>query len=172
MAYMNPTPGVANLQTVVEIDFAANATITTGNVALSAGKLSIPAISKLTVTTSNGVFEWAQLDTRSKKVVATVATNSLVTDVVLDRDTFFGNTSLTSGSCAQAGILNAQVNKTKLAFKVRIDSPAGDGTGDTISGVGYITNLAPTIAAEQPVWQTPITIVVDGDFTVKSSDTL
>lgn len=171
MAYINPTPGVANSEIVVELDFQANATITSGSIALSAGKLVIPAISKLTVTTSNGVFEWAQLDTRSKKVVATVATNSLVADIIVDHDSFFGNTALSAGSFAQAGIWAAQRNKTYLAFKIRMDGST-TGSGDTVSGVGYITNLAPTIAAEQPVWQTPVTIVVDGDFTITPNDTL
>jgi hypothetical protein len=172
MAYLNPTPGVANAQVVVELDFQANATITTGSVVLSAGKISIPAIQKLTVNTSNGTYEWAQLDSRAKKVVATVSTNSLVTDVVVDRTTFFGDSAATAGSLAKAGILSAQSNKSYLAFKVRMDSPTGDGQGDTISGVGYITQLAPTIAAEQPVWSTPLTLVVDGEFVIKTGDTL
>jgi hypothetical protein len=171
MAYINPTPGVANLQVVVELDFAANATIGS-TVTLSAGKITVPALQKLTVNTSNGTYEWAQLDSRAKKVVATVSTNSLVTDIVLDSVTFFGNASATSGSLAKKGILGAQADKTKLAFKVRMDSPTGDGTGDTISGVGYITQLAPTVTAEQPVWTTPVTIVVDGDFIIAASDSL
>lgn len=172
MAYINPTPGVANLEVIVELDLAANATITTGNVTLSSGKLSIPAMTKLTVNTSNGTFEWAQLDSRAKHVVATVSSNSLVTDIILDPTTFFGNTSATGGSMQNLGILNAQANKSKLAFKVRMDSPAADGTGDTISGVGYLTQLAPSVDANQPVWQSPVTLVVDGDFTYKASDTL
>ena len=172
MAYLNPTPGVANAQVVVELDFQANATIVAGNVALSAGKLVVPAIQKLTINTSNGTYEWAQLDSRAKRVVATISTNSLVTDIVVDSLTFFGNSSATGGSLAKTGIWAAQANKSYLAFKIRIDSPTLDGTGDTISGVGYITQLAPTIAAEQPVWTTPLTLVVDGDFTLKSSDTL
>jgi len=172
MAYLNPTPGVANLQTVVELDFQANATITAGSIVLSAGKIIVPAIQKLTVNASNGTYEWSQLDSRSKKVVATVSTNSLATDIVIDRTTFFGNAAATAGSLSNAGILSAQSNKSYLAFKVRFDSPTGDGTGDTMSGVGYITQLAPTINPDQPVWQTPITIVVDGDFVVKTGDTL
>jgi hypothetical protein len=172
MAFMNPTPGVANLETVLEIDYASAATVTAGVIALSAGKIVVPALTKLTVNTSNGVYEWSQLDSRSKHVVATVSTNSIVTDVVMDRDAFFGLTSATAGSMAKAGIMKAQGDKTRLAFKVRIDSPAGDGTGDTISGYGYLTQLAPSVTADQPVWQTPITLVVDGEFTITAADSL
>ena len=173
MAFLNPTPGVANKQIVVEIDFAANATITTGNVTLISGKITVPAVQKITVNTSNGTFEWSQLDSRAKHVVATVSTNSFVGDIVIDGPSFFGNASATSGSLQKKGILQAQADKDELAVKVRVDSPTGDGTGDTISaGSAYITQLAPTISADQPVWVTPITIVANGDFTVKSSDTL
>jgi len=39
-------------------------------------------------------------------------------------------------------------------------------TGKTISGKGYITGLAPTVSADSPVWVSPITITVTGDYTV------
>jgi hypothetical protein len=169
MSYINPTPGVAHQQVIVELDLASASTLT-GNIALTAGSISVPAIQKLTVNTSNGTFEWSQLDSRAKKVVATVSTNSLVTDIVVDRDAFFGNTTATSGSLKQIGILGVQSAKTKLAFKVRMDGDSTTGAGDTISGVGYITQLAPTISADQPVWTTPLTLVVDGDFVVTAGD--
>jgi len=35
-----------------------------------------------------------------------------------------------------------------------------------INGKGYITGLAPTVSADSPVWVTPITITVTGDYTV------
>ena len=170
MSYINPTPGVAHQQVIVELDLASAATLT-GNIALSSGYISVPAIQKLTINTSNGTFEWSQLDSRAKHVVATVSTNSLVTDIVVDQPTFFGNTSATAGSMAKLGILNVQSNKTKLAFKVRVDGDT-TGAGDTISGVGYITQLAPTVSADQPVWTTPMTLVVDGDFVYTAADTV
>ena len=170
MSYINPTPGVTHSQVIVELDLASAATLT-GNIALTSGSITVPAIQKMTVNTSNGTFEWAQLDSRAKKVVATVSTNSLVTDIVVDRDTFFGNTAATSGSMQYVGIIGAQSNKTKLAFKVRFDGNT-TGAGDTISGVGYITQLAPTISADQPVWTTPMTLVVDGDFVYTAADTV
>ena len=64
-----------------------------------------------------------------------------------------------------------QSNKTRVAFKLRFDGNATTGAGDTINGQGYITQLAPTIDALQPVWHTPITLVVDGDFLYLSGDT-
>ena len=43
----------------------------------------------------------------------------------------------------------------------------GRGTGAKyVSGSGYITNLAPTVNPTAPVWVSPITISVNGDFTV------
>jgi len=42
----------------------------------------------------------------------------------------------------------------------------GSTAGDkTISGVGYISGLAPTVSMEQAVWQTPVTIECDGNLT-------
>jgi hypothetical protein len=40
------------------------------------------------------------------------------------------------------------------------------GAGKTITGVAYITGLAPTVSADAPVWVSPVTLTVTGNYTV------
>jgi len=35
-----------------------------------------------------------------------------------------------------------------------------------MSGNAYVTGLAPTVSADAPVWVSPITLTVTGDYTV------
>jgi hypothetical protein len=49
--------------------------------------------------------------------------------------------------------------KTEVDFEINLGSK-------TISGIGYITGLAPAVSADSPVWVTPVTITVSGDYTV------
>jgi hypothetical protein len=77
---------------------------------------------------------------------------------VLDSTTFF------SGSGATAGLFDLSNDATLVQFRIYFN---GRGSGAKyVSGSGYITNLAPTVNPTAPVWVTPITISVDGDFTV------
>jgi hypothetical protein len=39
-----------------------------------------------------------------------------------------------------------------------------------LSGEGYITGLAPTVSADAPVWVSPITITVSGEYTVAATE--
>jgi hypothetical protein len=84
-------------------------------------------------------------------------------NIVLDELTFFGNAAATANTAAKLGVFNLSKNKSYVDFNLFI------GDGVTISGVGYVTGLAPTVSADSPVWVTPITITVDGDYTVTSS---
>ena len=154
MAYINPSPGVAGRQVTL--------TLFVDGVSNDAG-MSLPALQDVTVNNSNDVFTWTQLDSGSKKNVATTATNSLDMNIVLDELTFFGNVSAIANSAAKLGVFNLSKNKSYVDFNLFI------GDGVTISGVGYVTGLAPTVSADSPVWVTPITITVDGDYTVTSS---
>ena len=154
MAYINPSPGVAGREVTLSIS-VNGVTADTG--------MNLPALQDVTVNNSNDVFTWTQLDSGSKKNVATTATNSLDMNIVLDELTFFGNPAATALTAAKLGVFNLSKNKSYVDFDLFI------GDGVTISGTGYITGLAPTVSADSPVWVTPITITVDGDYTVTSS---
>ena len=57
-------------------------------------------------------------------------------------------------------------NKNKVEFSLYLGDNDDGTNGKTISGEGYITGLAPTVSADAPVWVSPITITVDGEYTV------
>jgi hypothetical protein len=154
MSYINPSPGVAGREVTLSIS-VNGVTSDTG--------MNLPALQDVTVNNSNDVFTWTQLDSGSKQNVATTATNSLDMNIVLDETTFFGNAAATANTAAKLGVFTLSKNKSYVDFDLFI------GDGVTISGTGYITGLAPTVSADSPVWVTPITITVDGDYTVTSS---
>ena len=150
MSYINPGPG-----TVDEV-------VLTLTVATKAGPLVVPALQDMTINNANDVFTWSQLDETAKLQVATTATNSLSCNIVLDETAFFGMTadvSNVAGSASVLGVLGLSTQKTQVGFSVNVGSK-------TISGIGYVTGLAPTVSADSPVWVSPITITVSGEYTV------
>lgn len=154
MAYIYPAPGVSGVQLTLTLKVSGDST-----------GLSVPALQDITVNNSNDVFTWTQLDTGSKLQVATTATNSLSGNIVLDQDSFFGST--TSGEAAKtAGIFGLSADKQLIEFSLYMGDESDGGSGKTISGEGYITGLAPTVSADSPVWVSPFTITVTGDYTV------
>lgn len=153
MAYIYPAPGVANVQATLTLASSVS------------GNLALPALQDITINNSNDVFTWTQLDQGSKLQVATTATNSLAMNLVLDKDTFFGDGSSTSGSAARLGVFGLSKDKTLVSFTLYMGDESDGGTGPTITGSGYVTGLAPTVSADSPVWVSPITITVTGDYT-------
>jgi hypothetical protein len=171
MAYINPAPGVANSQVVLKVELAGTSGWSTA--------LTIPGLQDITINAANDVFTWTQLDKTAKLQVPTTSTNSLAMNIVLDDATFFGTTPGTvdpAAAVAVQGIQGLSRNKTKLKFQLKMEDGANDGssttTGDRyISGVAYVTGLAPKISADQPVWVSPITLTVSGEFTVGTATT-
>jgi len=157
MAYIYPAPGVTGVQATLSISIASNASDT---------GLTVPALQDVTVNNANDVFTWTQLDSGSKQQIATTATNSLGMNLVLEQTTFFGDSTATTGTAAESGMFGLSKNKTKVSFELYLGDTDGGATGKTISGDGYITGLAPTVSADAPVWVSPITVTVDGDYTV------
>lgn len=155
MSYIYPAPGVSTAQVTLVLTDASGTL--TGNVA-------IPALQDVTINNANDVFTWTQLDSGSKLQVATTATNSLDMNLVLDQSTFFGSGS--AGTVAGTGIFGLSKNKTKVSFALYMGDTDSGGVGKTISGSGYITGLAPTVSADAPVWVSPVTVTVTGDFSV------
>lgn len=156
MAYIYPAPGTAGSQVTLNIVTVAGT---------DSSGLDVPALQDVTINNANDVFTWTQLDSGSKKQIATTATNSLSMNIVLDQDTFFGTT--VAGEDAQtAGIFGLSKDKTKITFTLFLGKEDDGSAGKTVTGNGYITGLAPTVSADSPVWVSPITITVDGDYTV------
>lgn len=121
--------------------------------------LDIPMLQDITINNANDVFTWTQLNVGSKLQVATTATNSISGTLVVDEDVYFGKTAV--GETAQtSGIFGLSKDKTRVEFTIN------DVGAKTISGEGYVTGLAPTVSADSPVWTSPLTITVDGDYTV------
>jgi len=157
MAYIYPAPGVSGVQSTLSISVQANGSDT---------GLTLPALQDVTVNNANDVFTWTQLDSGSKQQIATTATNSLGMNLVLEQTSFFGDSTTTANTAAYSGVFGLSKNKTKVSFSLYLGDTDGGATGKTITGDGYITGLAPTVSADAPVWVTPITITVDGDYTV------
>jgi hypothetical protein len=153
--YIYPAPGNVAAQVTLSLKFLGD---TIG--------LDVPALQDVTLNASNDVFTWTTLDSASKLQVATTATNSLGLNIVLDQLTFFGD-SLATGEAAQLkGIFGLSREKTLVSFELFMGNESDGSTGKTVSGQGYITGLAPTVSADSPVWISPLTITVTGDYTV------
>jgi hypothetical protein len=150
MAYINVSAPTSNA--IIQIQNTSTAIATT-----SSGYI-IPALQDITISNQAGQFSWQQLDVFANLTVSTPATNSISANLVLDSSTFF------TGVTGTAGLFDLSNDATLVQFRVYFD---GRKTGSKyVSGQGYITNLAPTVNPNAPVWVSPITISVDGDFSV------
>jgi hypothetical protein len=72
---------------------------------------------------------------------------------------------------ANAGIFGCSTLKTKISFELYMGDESDGTNGITVSGDGYITGLSPTVSADQPVWVSPVTITVDGDYSIDDTAT-
>ena len=160
MAYIYPAPGVASKQITLSLADSSG-TLT--------GSLSVGALQDITVNAANDVFTWTTLDSASKQQIATTATNSLAMNLVLDKDSFFGTDDgdyANATTVAGLGIFGMSNQKTLVGFTLYMGDESDETEGISLTGSGYITGLAPTVSADSPVWVSPITITVDGDYTV------
>lgn len=162
MGYIYPAPGVSNVETVLTIRVASNGSDT---------GLIVPALQDITVNAANDVFTWTQLDETAKLQIATTSTNSISMNLVLDQATFFGTgDGADAGSdinrADEYGLFGLSTSKVKINFSLYLGDTDAGAAGKTISGSGYITGLAPTVSADSPVWVSPITITVTGEYSV------
>jgi len=154
MAFIFPAPGVAGVEATLNISVVGDAT-----------NLVVPAMQDITVNNANDVFTWTQLDEGSKLQVATTATNSLDLNIVLDQTTFFG-TGTGTAVAVNKGIFGLSKDKQLVEFQLYLGDTSTGGAGKTLGGFGYITGLALTASADAPVWVTPVTLTISGDYTV------
>lgn len=154
MATINVSAG--NEAVLVLGDSAANA-----NIAAGAG-LVTPSMTDITINNSTGVFRWKTLDSTAESAATTPATNQISLNVVVDGTAFFGNVAATD-LVVQGGLFGASKDKRRVYFRAYFDGT--DATSRYLSGSGYISGLAPTVNPDAPLWVTPVTIEVDGDYT-------
>ena len=128
-----------------------------------AGAIALPAIQELTITNSNGVYSYVTFDDIDTRKLSTQADNEISTNIVIDTDAYFGVATATAGSAAHDGIQKLAADKSLVYVEVYF---TGEGTGKRIRKCqGFITNLAPTVSPDAPIWVTPLSIAVDGGFT-------
>ena len=161
MAYINPGPGTAS-QVVLKVEKSGTSGYTTA--------LTVPGLQDITVNAANDVFTWSQLDATAKQQVATTSTNSLSMNLVVDDATFFGTlvNAAQTNTVLEQGLLGLSRNKTPIKFSLKmLENASADRY---LTGIGFITGLAPTVSADAPVWVTPITITVTGEYTVSATE--
>lgn len=157
------TPG-----TPVEADFYTAVDASTGAITLTTanGPILVPGLQDITLNNANGSFRWKQLDQSGENVITTNATNSLSGNFVLDPTTFWGTGG---GSLADdEGIFKLSNDRTAIAFLL---APSGVIDQNVIMGTGFISALAPTVSADSPIFVSPITVEVNGDY-IKYTSTL
>jgi len=133
--------------------------VISGTTSTTATNLLIPTLQDVTINNANNVFTWSQLNESAQLQVATNATNSITSNIVVELDTFFGDNAQAAWSAANKGLIGLSVAKTQVDFSINIGTKS-------LSGVGYVTGLAPAVTADAPVWVTPITITVSGEYTI------
>ena len=144
----------------VELDFYSAASNTTGAITVDNDAIVVPGLQDITINNANGSFRWRQLDQSGESVITTNATNTLSGNFVLDPNTFFG--SGTGGGAGQDGIFKLSNERIPVAFLM---APEGCTDGKKLFvGNGFISALAPTVSADSPVFVSPITIEVNGDY--------
>ena len=129
---------------------------------VAANALVLPYMQDITVNNSTGVFRWKTLDSTAENAATTPATNQLSLNCVVDADAFFGTGTGADDDAKENGLFGVSKNKTRVYFNVYFDGT--DSTSRFLSGSGFVSGLAPTVNMDAPVWVTPVTIEVDGDF--------
>lgn len=179
MAYINASTAVNRVKLVIikyediagsvptETDFYSAASNTTGAITTVANDaIVVPGLQDITINNSNGSFRWKQLDQSGESVITTNATNTLSGNFVLDPATFFGTG--TGAGAGQDGIFKLSNDRIQVAFLL---APEGVTDGKKLFvGNGFISALAPTVSADSPVFVSPITIEVNGDYVLETAD--
>jgi hypothetical protein len=156
MAYINVS--AANEAVLVLGASAANANFTA-----NAG-LVVPFMQDITINNTTGVFRFKTLDSTAESAVTTPATNQISINVIVDDAAFFGVGNANVDAVVDTGLFGVSKNKTRVFFRAFFNGT--DSTSKFLSGSGFISGLAPTVNPDSPLWITPVTIEVDGDYTV------
>jgi len=130
---------------------------------VESNSLGIICLQDITITNSTGVYSYTDFCNTDMQKLPTPADNEVSTNIVIDDEVWFGNSSAGNTTAAYFGLSNLSINKTPLSFRIYWNGTA-NGAYYT-EGTGFITSLAPTVNPEAPVWVSPLTLAVDGSMT-------
>jgi hypothetical protein len=125
--------------------------------------LGVICLQDITITNSTGVYSYTDFCNTDMQKLPTPADNEISTNIVIDDEVWFGNSSAGNTTAEYFGLSNLSINKTPLSFRIYWNGTA-NGAYYT-EGTGFITSLAPTVNPEAPVWVSPLTLAVDGSMT-------
>ena len=128
-----------------------------------ANALSVTCLQDITVTNSTGIYSYTDFCSPDMNKVTTPADNEISTNMVLDGTVYFGNAAATANTAPFYGVAGLSENKVNIAWKLYLNGNANGAFYYT--GTGYVSSLAPTVAPENPVWISPMSIAVDGAIT-------
>lgn len=129
------------------------------------GVLAVTCLQDITLTNSTGAFSYTSFCDSDSRKLTTPADNSISTNVVIDDVVWFGEPNATAGSAARLGASAIGNDKVLIGFRVYwSDKSAAGATSRYRQGQGFITNLAPTVNPDSPVWVSPLEIAVDGAY--------
>ena len=128
--------------------------------------LDVTCLQDVTITNSTGIFSWTDFCSIDTNKITTPADNEITTNLVIDDIGFFGNANASPNTAATFnGVNGLSINKIPVSFKLILNGDATSNGAFYYQGLGYVSSLAPTVSPEAPVWVTPLTIAVDGQFT-------
>ena len=131
----------------------------------TAPNITLPFVQDLTITNKTGVYSYVNFTDVDTRKLSTPADNEVSTNIVLDKETFFGNSAATANSAAYYGVIGLSGNKIAINFGIFWAGNAVASTDIYTTGSGFITSLAPVTKPDAPVWVSPLAIAVDGSFT-------
>ena len=128
--------------------------------------LNVTCLQDVTITNSSGIYSWTDFCSTDTNKITTPADNEITTNLVIDNIGFFGNANATANTAAFYGVSGLSTNKVPVSFQIVMNGNATSNGAYYYRGTGYLSSVAPTVSPEAPVWVTPLTLAVDGSFSV------
>lgn len=149
---------------------SANTAFTGGNASVHvANNLKVSTIQDITINAASSLFEWTQADSSAVLVTTTPTRNSVAMNVALTQELF------NTGKGSTGSLFDLASEQTPIFWRAYLQ---GDGTGLTVAGTyeyvegcAYVSGFAAANSPTAPVWVTPLTLEVVGEYT-KSSVTV
>lgn len=136
--------------------------------------LDVICLQDITVNNSTGIFSWVDFCSTDQNKITTPADNSISTNMVVDKDVFFGDPTATAASAPFNGVNGLSSNKIYVQWVLVMNGgldaatvarAATDAEGIWYRGTGFLTSISPTVSPDSPVWVSPLEVAVTGDMT-------